>query len=330
MVKKIRVVQFGCGPIGCKVVKLALAKPDIEIVGAIDLVNVGRDLGEVADFGRKIGVLISQDVEAVLHLTNPDIVMHTTGSSLTEVYPQLEVVIKAGTNIVSSCEELSYPYYKQPDLANAIDRIAKDHQVTVLGTGVNPGFLMDTWPLAMTAVCQDVKQMKAVRIQDASPRRAPFQKKIGAGCTLEEFKKLVDAGTLKHVGLAESLAMIADGLGWELEEINEELEPVVAKTEVRSDFITVKPGQASGVKQVAHGFKKGQEVITLDFQAYLGAEEPRDAIYISGTPNIEVVIKGGINGDIATAAIIVNSIPRVIRAPAGLLTMKDIPIVSAW
>ena len=159
-------------------------------------------------------------------------------------------------------------------------------------------------------------------------RRLPFQKKIGAGCTLDEFQKLVEAGTLRHVGLAESIAMLAAGLGWELDDIRDEIEPVIAESEVRSQYLTVKPGQAAGVKQTGRGFKDGQEVITLDFQAYLGAKESYDAVYITGTPNLEVIIKGGTHGDIATAAMVVNAARRVLEAPPGLLTMKDLPLVT--
>lgn len=253
--------------------------------------------------------------------------LHATGSYLEDVYPQLKNSIRAGVNIVSTCEELSYPYRKQPAVANALDKLAKEHQVTVLGTGVNPGFLMDTWPLVMTAVCQHVEQIKVARIQDASVRRASFQRKIGAGKTVEEFGKLVEAGTLRHVGLAESIAMIAAGLGWELDDIAETIEPVIVETEVHSDFVTVKPGQVAGVKQVGQGYRNGKELITLDFEAYIGARKSYDAVYITGIPNMEVIIKGGINGDIATAAMVVNSMRRVVDAPPGLMTMKDLPLV---
>jgi 4-hydroxy-tetrahydrodipicolinate reductase len=251
-----------------------------------------------------------------------------TSSSFKEVYAQLTRVVRAGVNIVSTTEELSFPWRKEPELSAELDKLAKEHKVTVLATGVNPGFLMDTWPLAMTAVCEEVKKVKVVRIQDASPRRLPFQQKIGAGRTLEEFKKLVAAGTLRHVGLAESIAMIAAGLGWELDDIRDEIEPIVAESEVRSQYLTVKPGQAAGVKQIGRGLKDGQELITLDFQAYLGARESYDAVYITGTPNMEVVIKGGTHGDIATAAIAVNAVHRVLEAPPGLVTMKDLPLVN--
>jgi len=329
MVEKIKVVQFGCGPVGCSIAKLVSTKPNIDIVGAIDLVNVGCDLGEVAGINQKLGVLISNETDSVLNKVKPDIVLHATGSVLKDVYPQLEKVVKAGVNLVSTCEELSYPYKKQPALAEKLDKLAKEHKVTVLGTGVNPGFLMDAWPLFMTAVCQDFRQIRVVRIQDASPRRAPFQKKIGAGKTIEDFNTLVEAGTLRHVGLAESVAMIAAGLGWELDDITETIEPILAKAEVRSNFVTVKAGQVAGVRQVGFGLRDGKELITLDFRAYIGARESYDAVYVVGTPNMEVVIKGGTHGDIATAAIVVNSIPRVVDAPPGLIAMKDLPIVCA-
>jgi 4-hydroxy-tetrahydrodipicolinate reductase len=237
--------------------------------------------------------------------------------------------VKAGANVLSTCEELSYPYRKDPKLSAEIDKIAKANNVTVLATGVNPGFLMDTWPLFMTGVCQQVEQIKAVRVQNASSRRGPFQKKIGAGCTLEEFKKLADAGTLKHVGLPESIAMIANGLGWELDEITESIEPVITETQVKTDFVTVKPGQAAGVRQVSKGISAGKELVTLEFEASVGAPESYDAVYITGIPNMEVSIKGGVHGDIATAAIVVNSVHRVIDADPGLLIVKDLPIVSA-
>ena len=331
MATRVKAVQYGCGPIGCSVVRFASQRPDVEIVGAIDIDKslVGRDLGEVAGLGRKLGVSISDEADAVLSQTKPDVVFLTTSSSVKKVYPQLEQCAKAGANIVSTCEELAYPYRKEPQLSAEVDKIARANKVTVLATGVNPGFLMDYWPLVMTGVCQQVKRIKVARVQDASPRRGPFQKKIGAGCTLEEFKERVAAGTLRHVGLAESIAMIAGGLGWELDEIIESIEPIVAKSQVKTNFVTVELGQAAGVRQVGRGIRKGEDLITLEFEASVGAGESYDTVYITGTPNMEIIIKGGTHGDVATAAIVVNSIHRVIGAPPGLVTMKDMPIVSA-
>src|SRR3990172_429016 len=168
--KRIKAIQYGCGPIGLAVVKCASEHTDIELTGAIDHVNIGHDLGELAGFGKRLGISISDDPEAILSITKPDIVFHNTSSSLKNVYPQIEKCIKAGANVISSTEELVYPYKKQPDLANAIDNLARQFQVTVLGTGVNPGYLMDSWPLFMTGICRSVDRIRINRIQDASER----------------------------------------------------------------------------------------------------------------------------------------------------------------
>jgi 4-hydroxy-tetrahydrodipicolinate reductase len=328
--KEIKAVQFGCGPIGCGVVRYAAQRPDIRLTGAIDIDKnlVGRDLGEVAGLDKKLGVKISDNTDAVL-ATKPDVVFHTTSSSLKVIAPQVIKCANAGINVVSTCEELSYPFRKDSKTAAEIDKAAKANKVTILATGINPGFLMDTWPLFMTGVCQQVKNIKGVRFQDASPRRGPFQKKIGAGFTIAEFNKLAAAGAIRHVGLAESVAAIAGGLGWELDDVTESIEPVVAQKPVKTQFVDVKPGQAAGVRQIGKGIRRGEELITLEFVAAVGAAESYDAVYITGVPNLEVVIKGGTHGDIATAAITVNVAHRVVEAQPGLLTMRDIAIVTA-
>ncbi len=330
MANTIRVIQYGCGPIGCGIAVLAARRPDIELVGAFDIdpEKVGRDLGELAGLDQRLGVTVTDDLHGLIGRTNPNLAFLTTSSQLNVVIPQIQALLQAEINVLSSAEELSFPYREAPQRAALLDAVAKEHGVTVLATGINPGFLMDAWPLFMTAPCQTVEQVTVTRVQDASPRRLPFQKKIGAGLELDEFQRLVDEGTLRHVGLAESAAMIAAGLGWDLDEIIEEIFPVVAEEPVRSQYIAVEPGQAAGVRQMAHGFERGKEHITLDFQAYLGAADPRDEVEIAGNPPVHVVIKGGTHGDVGTAAVIVNSARRVLEAPAGLLTMMDLPLVA--
>lgn len=329
MKDRIRAVQCGCGPIGCAVAKVAIQRPNIELVGAVDIDKnkIGRDLGEVMGIGKNLGIIITDDIDGLFAKRKVDVVFHQTSSSLKRVAPELIKLLGFGVNIVSTTEELAYPFTTQPKLAAKIDEVARAHRATVLGTGVNPGFVMDSWILFMTAVCQEVRRVKAVRIQDARTRRLPFQKKIGAGCTPEEFQKLADAGRLRHVGLTESIAMIASGLGWMLDNITESIEPVMAQERVQSQYISVEPGQAAGVRQIGRGFRGKEEIITLEFEASLGAPEFYDAICITGIPNMEVVIKGGTHGDIATAAIVVNAARRVVEAEPGLLTMKDLPIV---
>jgi 2,4-diaminopentanoate dehydrogenase len=328
---KIRVVQYGCGSIGCSVVKLAAQQPNIEFVGAIDTADSlnGKDLGKTAGLKEKLDILISADAKDVLCQSKPDLVFLSTVSSARLIRPQVEHCLLVGANVISTCEELCYPYDTMPALAAELDNMAKMHNCTLLATGVNPGFLMDIWPLVMTGVCQQVDQIRVVRIQDASHRRKPFQQKIGVGCTPEEFKERVSLGSIRHVGLAESMAMIASGLGWKLEHISESIEPVIAVTKISTEFITVDPGKVAGVRQITRGSMAGEKLISLEFEAAVGTTQPYDAVYIRGIPDMEVVIKGGTHGDIATAAIIVNSINRVMTASPGLVTMKDLPLVSA-
>lgn len=328
MTKRIRVAQLGIGVIGRGVTRILAKKEGMKIVGAIDLSNVGRDLGDIAGIGEKLGIRISSEMERVLRKNKPQVVVHTTSSSLKKVYPELERLIKAKVNVVSSCEELSYPYQKEPRLATRLDKLAKKNGVTVLGTGVNPGFLMDAWPLFMTGVCTEVSEVRVSRVQDASHRRIPFQEKIGAGKTREEFEELVKEGIIRHVGLPESVAMIAAGLGWRLDDITEAIEPIIYKKAVKSDYIEVKPGLVAGVKQLGHGWKDGKVLITLNFEASIGAGESYDSVSIMGSPHMEVIIKGGTHGDIATVAMLVNAIPKILDAPPGLKTMKDL-IISA-
>ncbi len=326
MAKKVRFVHMGLGPMGAMICKQAIEKEGNEIVGAIEKVNLGEDVGEVIGLGKKLNVALTDNVQAALAV-KPDIVIHSTLSSLKKVREQLIRIIRAGVNIVSSCEELSYPWDTQPEIARELDTLAKENEVTVLGTGVNPGFCMDIFPIVMTGICQNVEHIRVARIQDASSRRLPFQKKIGAGCTPVEFEELKASGELRHVGLEESTGMIAAAMGWKIDDYSETIDPVVLDKEVSSEYITVKAGQAAGVEQIAIGKMKGKEVVKLEFMAYLGAPESNDTVYITGMPNLEVIVRGGIQGDIATASMMVNAIPRVIDAPPGLLTMKDIPAV---
>ncbi len=328
--KRLRVVSFGLGPIGCWIVQYAQERAGLELVGAVDTdpAKAGRDLGEAAGLERKLGVTVSADAAGLLRETKPDAVLHATGSKLDRVFDQLAGIVRAGANVVSTCEELSFPWRKHPRLAAELDRLAREHGVTVLATGINPGFLMDAWPLFMTGVCREVREVKVTRIQDASSRRLPFQQKIGAGLTPEEFRRRVEGGLFGHVGLPESIAMIAAGLGWDIERVEETIEPVIAQGTVRSDSITVQPGQAAGLRQTGLGYRGGRPVIAMEFQAYIGAPDPRDEVTVIGVPTLCVRIGGGTQGDIGTVSIVLNAVPRVAAAPPGLLTMKDLPIVS--
>jgi 2,4-diaminopentanoate dehydrogenase len=326
--KKIRAIQYGIGPIGASIARLMREKQAIDICGAIDTdpAKVGRDLGEVVGApDAPWGVIVSADAKEVLDQA-ADVVIHSTSSSLPEVTDQLLACLEAESCIVSTCEELSYPYRTHPALAAKLDAAAKDWGVALVGTGVNPGFVMDKLVVTLAAVSQRVEQARALRIVDASKRRWPLQKKIGAGMNVDEFRAQVAAGVIKHVGLPESVAMIADSLNLPVEEITETIEPMVATETVQTEFLTVEPGQATGVHQIARGTRGGTDLVYLELRMYVGAKDPADTIELKGHPNISLVIPGGSHGDLATASVVVNSIPVILDAPAGLRTSRDLPI----
>lgn len=331
--EKVKVVLYGVGAVGSLIAKALLEKSGVRIVGAIDTAKdkVGKDLGEVLSLNMELGITISSDTDTVLSKTKPDIVVHATSSYLKDTYPQIASIVKNGVDVISTCEELSYPYHSEPELAKKLDELAKKYGATVVGTGINPGFLMDTLVITLTAVCQKIEKIEAVRVMNAATRRMPFQKKIGAGLTVEEFRQKIDRGEITgHVGLEQSIAMIADALAWNLDGIKvDPVEPVIAKQPVKSDFITVETGRVAGLRQKAKGTVKGKEVIVLDFQAYIGAKEEYDAIAITGVPTVRQKIQPCIHGDIGTVAMVINAIPKVLNATAGLLTMKNLPVPSA-
>ena len=326
----IRVLHFGLGPIGAAVVRQCAERRGFRIVGAVDIdpAKTGKDLGEVAGVGRTLKVKVSGDARKAIKSSKPDVVVLCTQSSLKKVMPQMETILKLKVPIVSTTEELAYPTRSNLKYARALHDMAKKAKVAVLGTGVNPGFTMDALPITLTGVCERVESIRVDRIQDARVRRLPFQQKIGAGLTREQFQKKVDEGTVRHVGLAESVSMIADAMGWRLERITDEIQPKMATETVASEFLAVDPGYVCGIVQDGVGYRDSQPVITLHMEAYLGAPESFDAVEIAGSPALKMKIAGGVHGDVATASITVNSIPKILEVAPGLHTMRDMPIPS--
>lgn len=325
----IRVVHFGLGPIGAAIAREIAHRPGFKIVGGIDHdpAKVGRDLGDVADLKGRIGVRVEKDASRLKKM-KPDVVVLCTSSSMKSVMPQLEAILAAKAAVVSTTEELAYPVYTNVRQAAKVDKWAKKAKVAVLGTGVNPGFVMDALPIALTSSCLRVDRVSVTRVQDARHRRLPFQQKIGAGLTTEQFQKRVAEGSLKHVGFTESIAMIADAMGWTLDRITDNVDAKIAQVTVSSEYLAVDPGYVSGIVQEGIGYRKGEPVIRLFMEAYLGAPESYDAIDIDGSPRIALKISGGLHGDTATAALVVNAIPKVLEARPGLHTMVDMPLPS--
>ena len=327
----IRVVCYGLGPIGIGIARLALARAGVEVVGAIDLdpQKIGRDLGALVG-AADAGVIVSGDAAATLADARPDVVLHATSSALAKVAEQLAQIAKAGAQVVSTCEELAYPWTAQPQLAAELDATARRAGVTLLGTGVNPGYAMDALPLMLTAPCAAVRSVRVLRVVDAARRRGPLQRKVGAGLTPAEFEARVKSGLVRHVGLPESLHMLATRLGWQLDKMDDSIAAVLADSAISTEFVEVAAGQVAGVRQVARGFIGGREVLNLELQMYVGAAEPRDSVAIDGDPPVQMTIAGGLHGDIATAAIVLNAASSVIRAAPGLASMAEVPLVHFW
>jgi 4-hydroxy-tetrahydrodipicolinate reductase len=326
----IRVLHIGLGPIGAAVVKQVATRKGLRIVGAVDIdpQKAGRDLGDVCGVGRKLRVKVTDDIAKAIKATKPHIAVMCTSSSLKKVVPQFETVLKLKVPIVSTTEELACPVKGNAAFAKRLDALARRARVAVLGTGVNPGFVMDALPIMLTGVCESVRAIEIDRVQDARIRRLPFQQKIGAGLTREEFMGRVKDGSVRHVGLAESITMIAAALGWKLDRITDEIQPKMAETRVASQFLTVEAGQVAGIVQDGAGYRKGERVLTLHMEAYLGAPESYDAVRVIGNPPLDMKLAGGVHGDVATASIVVNSIPKVITAAPGLRTMRDMALPS--
>jgi len=320
-IRPITVAQYGIGPIGAEIARLLLTKPWVNLAAAVDIdpAKRGKDLGEIIGINTKTGVAVTPELN-----TKVDVVCHSTGSRLREVSAQLKDLLRRGSHVVSTCEELSFPLDR--DITEELQQAARAANVTLLGTGVNPGFVMDKLPLTITSVCQKVDEVQIIRIQNASTRREPLQRKVGAGMTTDEFRSAVAAGKIKHMGLRESLMMVGNGLGVEFDHVTDEkIEPIVAKKEVVTQYLKVAPGQVAGVHQTIPG--TGKIKVSLELRMYVGAEDvAADRVIVKGVPDVEMEIKGGVHGDRATAAMVVNAIPRVVSARPGVLTMDDIPI----
>ena len=331
--ESLRILQYGLGPIGQDVARTVLAKDALTLVGAVDIdpEKAGRDVADVIGDDRSAtGLRVSDDAGQVLADQDPDVVLHTTTSFLDGVTDQLIQCARAGAHVVSSTEELSFPYQRSPELAERLDRVAQEEGVAFVGTGVNPGYAMDTVPLVATGACTDVKAVEVERVVDAGERRGPLQAKVGAGLSPQAFAEKKAAGGFGHIGLRESLHMLADGLGWPLAGVEETLQPVLADAAVDTGFRAVEAGAVAGIHHTAVGRVDGADRVSLDLKMYVGADRSYDAVTVDGTPPIDLRFRGGIFGDTATVGMLVNMIPIVSEAAPGLHTMADLPVPRAF
>lgn len=324
---KIKLAQFGLGPIGIETLKLAATKPWAQIVGGIDIdpAKIGKSLTEITGIKGLEKCRVYSSFAELAKKIKPHVVLHTSVSRTKQAFPQLEPIVKAGVSVVSSCEELLFPQLKEPALAKKLDALCRKHGARVLGTGVNPGYVMDTLAIFLTGVCRNVERIEIERVVNASLRRMQLQKKIGSGLPPDEFRKFFRENKMGHVGLVESLALVAHCLNWKIGAIKETCEPMIAPHDIKTEFLEVKKGLTCGIHHRAEA-SAGKNKLVLDLKMYLGAENPRDAVKVFGDPAIDAVLQGGVHGDRATVAALVNAVPNILRAKPGLLLMTDLPV----
>ena len=322
----VSVAHVGLGAIGREVVRLTLRRDDLRHVGACDIdpelvgTTIGSVLGE--DAGHEVTV-----VGTLTDVPDPEgglVVTHTTSSSLERCLPELLAAVEAGAHVVSSREELSYPWVQAPEAAARLDGAARAAGVAVVGTGVNPGFAMDYLPVVLSGAAKRVDSVRVHRVQDAGLRREPLQAKVGAGITRDEFAQRVAAGSMGHVGLTESAQAGAAALGGDATGTTETIDPVVAESPTPSAFGTIDPGRIAGIDQVAVGVVDGGERVRLHLQMAVGIGPSRDDVWLTGEPDLHLSVPDGLHGDLATAAALVNTIGSIRRAEPGLRVMSDL------
>jgi 4-hydroxy-tetrahydrodipicolinate reductase len=315
---------MGVGPIGLATYAVLRARSWARVIGAVDIKPElkGKDVGVLAG-GEPSDVLVCPSFADIAPSGEGTVVVHCAGSHLTEgAADQVIEALAWGANVVSTCEELSYPWFHHPAEAHRIDEAARTAGLTVLATGINPGFAMDALALYASGISETVTGVRVHRAQEAGTRREPLQRKVGSGITPEEFARRKVAGKIGHVGLVESVAMVSAAFGFGVDEIAESLEPAIAGRQLVTKYYTVEPGQVAGIIHKARGFKDGRELVTLELDMFIGVPDPGDFVTLEGRPEIKVAVSG-LHGDVATAAIAANSVKALAKLPKGLATMLD-------
>ncbi|MEO0514761.1 MAG: dihydrodipicolinate reductase [Planctomycetota bacterium] len=323
----LRIAQFGLGPIGIESLRLAAERDNLEIVGGIDIdpAKVGRPLAQVAGIDTSPEVIVYESFAALLEAVGTvDVVLHTAGSNVNATLEQIEPMVRAGVSVATTCEPMLFPSLTAPEAAERMDELCRACGARVVGTGVNPGFVLDLLPVVLTAVTRRVGRVYGERVVNASTRRGPLQKKIGSGMDPAEFRSLFAAGKAGHAGFRESAALVAHCLGWPIDDIRETCEPLVAETAIQTEHFRVEAGQTRGLHQIVQVFAGDTKKIELDLKMYLDAPNPHDLVRIEGEPEIEFEAKAGVAGDTATVASLVNVVPRLLAATPGLKLMTDL------
>lgn len=331
MNRKIKVAQFGLGPIGRNCVNLLAERSNFEIVGGIDISPElsGKSLGEVCDLPDLNAGVVYPTFEAMWDEVQPDAILHTAGSRAAVSFAQCRPMLEQGLAVVSSCEELLFPSFRAPAETEEYNELCQETGGRIVGTGVNPGFVLDLLPVCLTGVCRSVTGVYGERVVDASFRRQPLQKKIGSGLAPDEFRALWKEGKAGHAGFKESLLLIAHALGWRMENLTEELEPMIADHDIKTDYFEVAKGLTCGLHQIVKAETAEGYSIHLDLKMYLDAQDPHDMVRLESDPPMEAHLNGGTSGDRATVAAVVNAVPRLLASAPGVRLMTELPLAAS-
>lgn len=329
--QKIKVAQFGLGPIGLESLRFAAEQPWIEIVGAVDHdpEKYGRSLVELTGLPMLDGLSLCPTLEELFRETQPDVILHTASSRAADTLRQIRPALELGLAVATTCEEMIYPALRSPGLAKELGVLCLYTKSRLVATGVNPGFVMDLLPVCLSGVCRTVEAIEVRRVVDAATRRRPLQAKIGAGQDPEEFRTRLATGEAGHAGLRESAALLAQVMGWKLDDLAESGEPIVADRELATEFFRIAAGQTCGIHQRVVGREGSRARIQLDLRMYVGAPEPRDEIRLVGRPGVQAVLPGGVAGDDATVAALIHVVPRLLAAAPGFRLLHELA-VPAW
>ncbi len=335
MKENIKVIIWGPGAMGGGMAKMLLKKKGVEIVGAIGNRSKGKNFYEHigVDQGDRPDLIIGS-VEDVIKPGAADIVMLATDSFTKESFPKMKTILENKMNCITTAEEMAYPKAQSPEEAKELDRLAKENGVTILGTGINPGLIMDLLVLIWTGCMEDVEEITARRVNSLSPFGPLVMHEQGVGISVEEFEERKAAGKMTgHVGFAESVQMIADGIGWEIDKFEQDMSPIITDVDRKSPHGFAKAGSLAGVAMTAEGYVDGVAKIHMDHPQQIEPEQvglsTGDYVIIKGSPNVNMANSPEIEGGIGTYAMCVNMIPHVINARPGLKTMLDLPVPRA-
>jgi 4-hydroxy-tetrahydrodipicolinate reductase len=297
-------------------------------VGLVGLGTIGRHVAELIGQRDGLEVVATADVAEGTHASDvvaagPDVIVQATGSFLRDVLEDVVLAAESGVNVISPCEELAFPFKSHTADAERIAEAARQGGATVLGTGVNPGFMFDTLLATASGTCWDIRAIRGRRVVDVSGFGPAIHTRLGIGYTGEDFDAGHEDGSIAgHVGFRESIGMVAERFGIELEGVTEEFEPFLDDS-----------GKTEGFIQRATGTVDGKPLIRLELLLHLRPREagfpPADSIEIDGRHPVRVTLDPGMDAILATSAVLVNSIPVVLAAEPGLKSVTELP-AAAW